>query len=333
MKQFEMLLPGSVDEAAKSLPTDDSFEGRRKVKVYAGGQDLLGEMKEHLEEPDAVVNLKGIEGLDRIVPLGDGGLEVGALVTLRALEREPWIQERFPMLAEAAAAVGSPQIRAAGTVGGNLCQRPRCWYYRNEHTVCLKKGGDECFSFEGMNKYNAVLGGGPSYIVHPSDLAPALISYDAEVTLAGPGGERTLSLDEFYMLPSEGDVTKETRLAPNEILTRIRIPGGRQAWRSTYMKVRERGAFDFALSAVALALRLEDGTVREARLTLGGVATKPWRCPRAEKLLVGKRIDDATCRAAGQEAMRGAEPLDHNEYKIPMTQGLLTKALRKLGNA
>src|SRR5262245_12097368 len=140
MKEFEMLLPETVEAAAAALPTVDSFEARRKVKVYAGGQDLLGEMKEHLEEPDALVNLKGIYGIGRIVPLGDGGLELGALVTLRALEKEPWIGERFPMLSEAASAVASPQIRAAGTVGGNLCQRPRCWYYRNELTVCLKKG-------------------------------------------------------------------------------------------------------------------------------------------------------------------------------------------------
>ena len=333
MKSFDMLLPTSLDEATRALPADDTYEGRRKVKILAGGQDLLGEMKEHLEEPEAVVNLKGVEGLDRVVALPDDGLELGALVTLRTLERSDAVRADFPMLAEAAAAVGSPQIRAAGTLGGNLCQRPRCWYYRNEHTVCLKKGGTECFSFEGMSKYNAVLGGGPSYIVHPSDVAPALVSLDAEVTLQGPDGTREMSLDDFYILPSEGDLTKETRLAPNEVLTQVRIPGGRKGWRSTFLKMRERDAFDFALSAVALALRLEGGVIREARLTLGGVAPKPWRVPRAEQELVGKPAEEKTFRAAAEAALFAAEPLEHNEYKIPMTKGLIIKALRTLTRA
>jgi xanthine dehydrogenase YagS FAD-binding subunit len=287
-------------------------------------------MKEHLEEPEALVNLKRIPGLDGIAPQPNDGLLIGALATVGALEEEPWIRERFPMLAEAAASVASPQIRAAGTVGGNLCQRPRCWYYRNEHTVCLKKGGTECFSYEGLNKYNAILGGGPSYIVHPSDLAPALLSYEAEITLKGPAGERFLRLGDFYTLPAEGDVTKETVLGPNEVLTSVRIPGGMGAWRSTYLKARERGAFDFALSAVALALHVEDGVIRNARLTLGGVAPRPWRVPLAEQELVGNPPGDAVFRKAAEAALAGAEPLSHNAYKIPLTKGLILKALRKL---
>ncbi len=330
MKNFELLLPKTVDEATGALPKDDAFEERRKVKVLAGGQDLLTEMKEHLEEPETLVNLKQIPGLDRIVPLPDGGIEIGALVTVAALEREPWIRQHFPMLAEAAESVGSPQIRSAGTVGGNLCQRPRCWYYRNELVLCLKKGGTECFAYEGLNQHNAILGGGPSYIVHPSDLAPAFVAYDARVTLTGPDGERDMPLDEFFMLPSDGDVTKETRLGPNEIVTKLTIHGSRDAWHATYMKVRERDAFDFAMSAVALALRMDGGTIREARLTLGGVAPKPWRCKSTEGKLAGRKVDDATCALAGEDALRGAEPLEYNEYKIPMTQGLITKALRKL---
>ena len=333
MKSFDMLMPATLSEAVESLPTNDTYDDRRRVKVYAGGQDLLGEMKEHLEEPESVVNLKAIDGLDRLVPLPGEGLEIGALVTIAALEREPWMRERFPMLAEAAASVASPQIRSAGTVGGNLCQRPRCWYYRNEHTVCLKKGGTECFTFEGMSKYNAILGGGPSWIVHPSDLAPALVSMDAEVTIAGPGGERTQALGDMYTLPADGDVTKETTLLPNEVLTKVTIPGGQEGWRSTYMKVRERGAFDFALSAVAAALQIQGGTIRNARLTLGGVAPKPWRVQRAEQELVGKQPSDEVFRAVAETALAGAEPLKHNEYKIPMTKGLILKALRKLSEA
>jgi xanthine dehydrogenase YagS FAD-binding subunit len=241
------------------------------------------------------------------------------------------VRSSFAAIAEAAASVASPQIRAAGTVGGNLCQRPRCWYYRNEETVCLKKGGDECFAYAGMNRYNAILGAGPSYIVHPSDLAPALVALEAEVTLVGPDGARVVRLEDFYTLPAEGDVTKETVLAPNEVLTQVRVHSVPASWRQTYLKVRERSAFDFALSAVAVALdRGDDGVVRNARIVLGGVAPRPWRCGSAEELLRGNRLDEATIEAVRDEALRGAEPLDHNAYKIPMTKGLLTKALRKL---
>ncbi|MCZ6597980.1 MAG: FAD binding domain-containing protein, partial [Planctomycetota bacterium] len=203
MKSFEMLLPKTVAEAVRSLPSDDAFAERRKVKVLAGGQDLIGELKDHLEEPISVVNLKGIPGLDRIEPLTGGGLVIGALVTVAEIEGHERIRSNLPMLAEAAASVGSPQIRNQGTLGGNLCQRPRCWYYRNEDTVCLKKGGTECFSAEGLNKYNAILGGGPSFIVHPSDLAPALVCLGAEFVAVGPEGSRTIPAGEFFTLPSE----------------------------------------------------------------------------------------------------------------------------------
>jgi xanthine dehydrogenase YagS FAD-binding subunit len=331
MKKFDMLLPRDLDQAVRELPADDTFETRRRVKVLAGGQDLLGELKNHLETPDAVVNLKSVDGLGELERTSDDGAAIGALVTVAELEESPWIVARFPALAEAAATVASPQIRAAGTLGGNLCQRPRCWYYRNEHVTCLKKGGDECFAYEGMNRYNAILGGGPSYIVHPSDLAPALVALEAEITLVGPDGARTMWLEDLYTLPSDGDVTKETVMAPNEVLTQVRLSGIAGGWRQTYLKVRERSAFDFALSAVALALDVaDDGTVRNARIVLGGVAPKPWRCKSAETLLLGRRIDDAAIEAVREEALRGAEPLAQNAYKIPMTKGLLTKALRKL---
>jgi xanthine dehydrogenase YagS FAD-binding subunit len=181
-----------------------------------------------------------------------------------------------------------------------------------------------------MSKYNAILGGGPSYIVHPSDLAPALISYDAEIALKSPAGERFLRLADFYTLPSEGDVTKETVLGPNEVLTSVRVPGGMSAWRSTYLKVRERGAFDFAPSAVALTLHVEDGVIKNVRLTLGGVAPRPWRVPLAEQELMGNAPSEAVFRKAAEVALAGAEPLAHNAYKIPLTKGLIVKALRKL---
>jgi xanthine dehydrogenase YagS FAD-binding subunit len=330
MKTFEMALPRTVEEATKLLPTEDTLAARSRVVLLAGGQDLLGELKDHLIEPERVVNLKQVPGLDGLdTSFAIGKATIGALVTLERLEHDAGLRTQLPMVAEAAEAVGSPQIRSVATVGGNLCQRPRCLYYRSEHAKCLKKGGSECFSYAGHNKYNAILGGGPSYIVHPSDLAPALVAADATIELSGPQGARSMPLSSFFVLPSEGDPTRETILAPNEIVTGVALPD-RRGWRSTFLKVRERDQFDFALSAVALALRFDGVRVSEARLVLGGVAPVPWRCSTTEKLLVGRTIDADTCRAAGVEALRGAEPLAHNGYKIPMTRGLITKALMRL---
>ncbi len=332
MKQFRISYPVSMVRALTELaeaPAD------QLVKVIAGGQDLLGEMKDHVVEPDYLINLTMIGAMRGLRARGGDGMVsvIGPMVTLATLVEDEGVREHLPMIAEAAASVGTPQIRNMGTVGGNLCQRPRCWYYRNEHTVCLKKGGSVCFAYAGRNKYNAILGGGPDYIVHPSDLAPALIAYDASVSIHPPEEDkqvaRKMPLEDFFTLPSDGDVTKENVLARNDLLASLMIPD-RAGWRATYLKARERGSFDFALSAVALALRMEGEGIAEARLVLGGVAPKPWRCRSAEELLVGRAIDEETCKLAGEEALRGARPLEENAYKIPMTKGLITKALRKL---
>src|SRR5688572_3550606 len=223
MKAFQMIQPASLEQALEQLPEPRDKERQAKVKLLAGGQDLLGELKERLIEPETLVNLKSIPGLDGIA-VGAEGATFGALARLSQIEEHRGVRERFPMLAEAAGSVGSVQIRNQGTLGGNLCQRPRCWYYRHEQAVCIKKGGAECFSYAGLNKYNAILGGGPSYIVHPSDLAPALVACGAEATLRGPKGERQVELESFFTLPTEGSVLRENVLAPDEILTAVRVP-------------------------------------------------------------------------------------------------------------
>lgn len=330
MKAFDLLLPKSLDEAVKALPTQDKHGERSKALVMAGGQDLIGTMKDHLEAPDLVVNLKSIPGLDQIEWTKDGGLEIGALVTLERIENDADIKKQFRALSEAATAVASPQIRAVGTIGGNLCQRPRCLYFRSEHTPCLKKGGTECFSYLGNSKYNAIFGGGPSYIVHPSDVAPALVAYDAEVDVMGPNGSRTVALRDFYVLPGDGDPTKETVLGPNEVVTKIRVPAKKAGWPATYLKVRERDAFDFALSAVAMVLDVRAGKVQEASVVLGGVAPIPWHSPEAEDALTGKSIGPEVAMAAGTAAVEWAEPLSMNEYKVPMTKGVIAKAAERL---
>jgi len=331
MKTFELVNPTTLEQALEALPAGRDAK-RDSVKLIAGGQDLLGEMKEHLIEPDQLVNLKRIPGLDAIELDGGGALNIGALVTIAQLEEHAGVREKFKALHEAAASVGSVQIRNVGTVGGNLCQRPRCWYYRHEQAVCIKKGGSECFSYAGMSKYNAILGGGPSYIVHPSDLAPALVALGAEVTIRGKRGERVMPLEQFFTLPSEGSVLRENVLQSDEILTRVHVPALAGAgWRSTYIKFKERGSFDFALASVAVGLASSAGVVSAARLVLGGVAPIPWRVPAAEGKLVGRKSEAAAWKEAAETALRRAEPLSDNEYKVALTKNLIERALAQLG--
>lgn len=330
MSRFALASPETLADAVGELPRGRNVDEFTRARVLAGGQDLLTEMKEHLVAPETLINLKGIEGLDKIEKTADGGFELGCLVTVQDIADEPAFTGAFACLAEAAASVGSPQIRAAGTLGGNLCQRPRCWYYRTEGAPCMKKGGAECYSFSGLNKYNAIIAGGPSYIVHPSDIAPALVALGAKATITGPRGEREVELERFFTLPSEGSILRENVLRPEEILVKVSVPPQPEGARSTYLKFRERESYDFALGAVALSLALDGDVIREARLCLGAVAPIPWRCLSTEELLAGKPANDATFRAAGEDALAEAEPLSQNEYKIPLTKGLILKAGRAL---
>jgi len=285
-------------------------------------------MKDDSTRPTRIVNLKGIKGLDRIEGDARSGLRVGALVTLAALEEHPVVRKSYPALFEAAESIGSPQIRALGTVGGNLCQRPRCWYFRHESVNCLKKGGPVCYAAAGENKYNAIFGGGPSYIVHPSDLAPALVALGATVRIAGPGGERTMELERFFTLPSAGNIRRENVLENDEIVVGVVVPAAPATTRSTYLKFKERESFDFALSSVAAVVDLDAaGAVRSARVVLGGVAPIPWRAPKAEAYLKGKKLTTETMNAAADLALDGAEPLAKNAYKVPLTKTLVRRAL------
>jgi xanthine dehydrogenase YagS FAD-binding subunit len=329
VKAFQLQSPRSLQAALGLLAgIEDGKKGRAAVPM-AGGQDLLTEMKEHLAAPDRVVNLKSIPGLDEIEIAG-GRVRIGALVTLQQIEEHAELSKVARVLVEAAHSVASPQIRSVGTVGGNLNQRPRCWYYRLEGAKCLKKGGSTCFSYEGLNKYNAILGGGPSHIVHPSDLAPALVALDAEVTLASQSGTRTVALGKYYTLPADAAVTRETVLRPDEILTEVSFPVPAAGSRSTYVKFKERSSYDFALSAVALVIGSEGGTIRRARLVLGGVAPIPWRAEAAEAALVGKPAGEAAGKSAAEIALDDAYPLEQNGYKVPLTKALIARAVRSL---
>jgi xanthine dehydrogenase YagS FAD-binding subunit len=333
MKAFEWMSPNTIAEAVSALKSapapEDADDAARPI---AGGQDLLTTMKDYITRPSRVVNLKGIHGLDKIAADGKGGLRIGALVTLTQIEEHPLVRRNFPGLAEAAHSIATPQIRNLGTVGGNLCQRPRCWYFRLEEAVCLKKGGSECFAATGENKYNAILGGGPSYIVHPSDLAPMLLALGGSVSVVGGEGKRTIPLDKFFTLPAEGNVRRENVLKNDELITEIHVPASKFAAHSTYLKFKERDSLDFAMASVAAALAMgANRTVTEARLVLGGVAPIPWRVPRAEAALIGKSMNNDVLAAVAKIALEGAKPLEQNAYKIPLTQTLVRRALARAG--
>ena len=333
MNAFEWMNPDTIEDAVAALKTAPGFvDPDDAARPIAGGQDLLTTMKDYITRPQRVVNLKSIRGLDKITPDGKGGLRIGALVTLTQLEEHPAVRRNFPGLSEAAHSIATPQIRNLGTVGGNLCQRPRCWYFRLEEAVCLKKGGSECFAATGENKYNAILGGGPSYIVHPSDLAPMLVAFDSSVTVMGPAGKQNISLDKFFTLPAEGNLRRENVLKNDELITEIRVPASKFAAHSTYLKFKERDSLDFAMASVAAAVTLgTNKTVTEARLVLGGVAPIPWRVPKAEAALIGKMLNSDVLLTVAQLALEGAKPLEKNAYKIPLAQTLVRRALAKAG--
>jgi len=328
MKAFEWNNPANINEAVKMLAGSggDIDEAPRPI---AGGQDLLTTMKDYTSRPVRLVNLKNISGLNSIT-LNARGLTIGALVTLTELEEHAGVRKSFPGLAEAAHSIATPQIRNLGTVGGNLCQRPRCWYFRLEEVICLKKGGSECYAASGENKYNAIIGGGPSWIVHPSDLAPMLVALGASVNVTGAAGKRVITLDKFFTLPSEGNIRRENVLKNDDIITHINVPASALAAHSTYLKFKERESLDFALASAAVALRLgPNQSVTESRIVLGGVAPVPWRVPAAEKFLAGKKLTPDVLAETAKIALAEAKPLEKNAYKVPLAQTLVRRALAK----
>jgi xanthine dehydrogenase YagS FAD-binding subunit len=328
MKSFTNANPRDLAHALTLVR--QAREGGRAAAFAGGGSDLLGMMKERLVAPDVVVNLKAIGGLDLVVPDG-AGVAIGGLITLDALSRDALIRRRYPVLAEAAESVATPQIRNVGTLAGNLCQRPWCWYYRNGFP-CLKNGGTNCYSIAGENAFHAIFGGGPSYIVHPSDTAPALVALDAAFRIAGPAGERMVPAADFFLLPKD-DASRENVLAADEVLAAVVLPAPRAGSRSTYHKVLDREAWTHAVVSAAIVLQMKDQICQSARVVLGGVAPVPWRLPEVEKLLAGQRITPALAAKAGDVAVLGARPLAKNGYKVPLTRGMVGRTLETLARS
>lgn len=325
MKSFANKNPRTVEQAV-SLLQQTRTDGQTP-SVVGGGSDLLGMVKEFLVKPDVLVNLKSIHGLDQVATAADG-VNIGGLITLDSLSHHPLIQSQYRVLAEAAGTVATPQIRNVGTLAGNVCQRPWCWYFRNGFP-CLKNGGDTCFSIVGDNRFHAIFGGGPSYIVHPSDTAPALVALDAKFRIAGPAGERVVQAADFFTLPQK-DATKENDLAADEVLVAVQLPPTHPDRRSTYNKVMDREAWTHAIVSAAVVLDMDNDICRRARLVLGGVAPAPWRLSSVERLLTGQRITPELAAKAGESAIVGAQKLSKNGYKVPMTKALVRRTVLAL---
>jgi len=322
MAAFSYFRPKSLKEAIQHL----SSEGAR---VHAGGTDLLGCLRDNVFAAKRVVSISGLKDLRGIRETKEGGLRIGALTTIAEVAKSKTVRDRFPALARAASEVASPQLRNQGTIGGNLCQRPRCWYYRGEFH-CLRKGGHTCYAYQGENQYHCILGSGHiCYIVHPSDLAPALVAHDATIGIAGSGGTRVLPVEKFYVLPSQ-NVEKETILKTNEILTDVFLPPPVKGVRSAYRKVRARQSWDFALAGVALWLKFNGDRVEKSRLVFSGAAPIPWRSKEAEQALTGNRLNPDTIKQTVDAALRSAEPLEKNGYKIHLFRGMLEEELQAL---
>jgi len=319
MKAFQHVAPNSAQELVALLN-----ENPDQAKILAGGMDLLGEMKEHIVEPDMLISVSQLDGLAG-VRTENGITYIGAAVTLSELAEHAEINHEHTVLAQAAGSVGSPQIRNRGTLGGNLCQRPRCWYYRDEQYACFKKGGGDCFAMAGRNRYHAILGAGPCFMVHPSDCAPALMALGAQVHLLGPDGSRVVPLEAFYHLP-EDDVLTETTLQANEMLTEVEIPA--HSTKSVYLKVREKESFDWALATVAAAFEMDGPYCLKANLVMGGVAPVPWRATQAELLLQGQELSAPLATQAAELAVTDALPLSGNEPKVMIAKALVTQAVK-----
>ena len=304
-------------------------DAHRSVALAGGGSDLLGMMKEGLVAPDVVVHLGSIKSLDRVTV--KNGVTIGGSTTLDALATNAAIRRDYRVLAEAAESVATPQIRNVATIAGNVCQRPWCWYYRNGFK-CLKNGGTTCYSISGENEFHAIFGGGPSYIVHPSDTASALVALDATFRIVGPAGERRVAAADFFTLPTV-DASRENVLKNDEVLAEIVVPARPAGTRSTYHKILDREAWTHAVVSAAVVLDMNKDVCRTARIVLGGVAPIPWRLPEVEKLLAGQRITPELAAAAGEAAVAGAKPLAKNAYKVPLTRNMVRRTLEDIARA
>jgi xanthine dehydrogenase YagS FAD-binding subunit len=326
MRAFEYATPLTRQDAVKLLGPDWG-----RSEILAGGSDLLALMKDDIVTPKRLVNIKGIKELDGISSNAQG-LRIGALCTLADVADNANVLQNYPALAQALNEAASPQIRNVATIGGNLCQRPRCWYFRNGFGLLPKSESGKDLVADGDNRYHAILGNqGPAKFVSPSTVVPMLIAYGAKITIQGPKGNRQIPLEKFYVTPAS-ETSREHDLQPNEIVTEILLPPA-QGMNAAHYEVRQKEAFDWPLAVTAVVLKMDGNMVQSARVVLGSVAPVPWPSPEAEQILIGKTISPETALAAASAALQNAKPLSRNGYKVQLARVCVKRAILKAGGA
>jgi len=326
MKAFEYVAPTNVKGAVDRLE-----ERPGESQPLAGGMDIIGLMKDYVLQPERLVALGDIGDLRGIAQTDDGGLRIGAMVTVAEIAADERIRTNWPALAAAAEQVGMPQIRNRGTIGGNLCQRPRCWYFRSEYFECLRKGGAACFAVDGDNRYHAIFDTGPCPIVHPSNCAIALQAYGASVMVAGPGPRssedlrfQSMPIADFFVRPAR-NIRQENVLEDDEIVTMIELPPA-STNAATYV-IKHKQSHDWPIVMASAVLDMDGGTARAASIVMGAVAPIPWRSEAAERSITGQVVSVASAEAAAEAAVADAEPLDHNAYKVRLARTAVKRAI------
>ncbi len=327
MPAFELFQPASADDAVALLAQHGS-----DAWVMAGGQDSFDWLKDRIKRPKVVIDLSQVSGMKGVRDL-DGGVEIGAMTTLTELGSDPLIRERFPILAEAAGLVASPQIRNQGTIGGNVSQDTRCWYYRSGFP-CYRAGGNICYADTptAINREHAILGADRCVAVSPSDTAPVMVALEAQMVIRSADGERVVNAEDYFIGPGM-DITRMTVLQPGELLTAIRIPSTWAGAQHYFEKVRDRPVWDFPLVNIASVKVVNGGTIERMRVALNGVAAHPWRLAEVEAAVAGKPADESTAEMAGAMAVEGAVPLRYNGYKVPLMRNLVKRAIRGVQEA
>ncbi len=322
MPAFQLFQPASTEEALGVL---DQYGA--EAWVLAGGLDTWDWLKDRVKKPAAVVDLGGVESLREIRSTGDG-LEIGAMATLREVIRHPDVVDQYSMLADSASQAASPQIQNQGTIGGNVIQDTRCWYYRDGWS-CYRAGGNICYADTptAMNREHAILGASRCVAVNPSDTAPVLVALDAEMVVRNSGGERVIPAQDFFIGPAV-DIMRMTALQPGDILTSIRIPSTFAGASFYFEKARDRAVWDFPLANVASAARVSNGTIEDIRIVANGVAPYPVRFVAAENAVRGQQVSEATAARAGDIAINGVRPLAHNGYKVTLLRNLVARSVR-----
>jgi xanthine dehydrogenase YagS FAD-binding subunit len=323
MPVFELFQPTTVEDTVALL---EQYE--KDAWVLAGGLDTFDWFKDRNKRRQVVVDLSGVEALRGVKKAADGGLEIGATTTLTDVANDALVKESFRLLSQAAALVASPQIRNQGTLGGNVSQDTRCWYYRSGWT-CYRAGGNICYADTptAINREHAIFDANRCVAVNPSDTAPALIALDAQMVIRSSEGERVVNAQNYFIGPSV-DITRMTVLQPGELLTAIRIPATWAGAEFYFEKIRERQVWDFPLVNIAAALKVANGTIRESRFVVNAVAAQPMRLTAVENAIAGKPRNEETATMAGDLAAQGARPLAHNGYKIPLVKSLVKRAIR-----